>query len=137
MTSSGREFLPLEAVSHLLVDADEMCWWCQTRPATTGEHKYKAADLTRLMGDDYLIWGDDSGRIHEIRGKSGIKRDRYKVVKFPKSMCDTCNNARSQPFDRAYDVFSDYLYTHRHLRLLPGVNFKAVYGESWETMLST
>jgi hypothetical protein len=132
MSNGGGEFLPRETISHLLVGADEMCWWCQKRTATTGEHKYKAADLTRMMGDDYLIWGDDTGRIHEIRGKSGIQRDRYKVVKFPKSMCDTCNNTRSQPFDRAYDVFSNYLFTNRHLRLLPGVDFRAVYGATWE-----
>ena len=82
------------------------------------------------MGDDTLIWVGEEG-MREIRGKSGIQRDRYGVVKFPKSMCDVCNNADSQPFDRAYAKFSDYLASTR-VRILPGVSFEEIYGDSWQ-----
>lgn len=70
---------------HLRLEASGLCWWCQARTATTGEHKFKRSDLARLMGDDHLIWGDGEGNSKEIRGKSGITRDRHGVVKFPKS----------------------------------------------------
>lgn len=126
---SPREMLPPEAFDHLKVAPDGLCWWCLERPTTTGEHKYKQTDLARLMGDDSLIWVGEEG-IREIRGKNGIKRDRYGVVKFPKSMCDNCNNARSQPFDHAYATFSEYLDSTR-VRILPGVSFEELYGESW------
>ena len=119
-----------EAFDHLRVSPDGLCWWCRERPATTGEHKYKQTDLAQLMGEDSLIWFGDEG-IREIRGKSGIKRDRYGVVKFPKSMCDTCNNARSQPFDRSYAIFSRYLASTQ-VRILPGVSFKEIYGDTWQ-----
>ncbi|AFR50123.1 hypothetical protein KTR9_3488 [Gordonia sp. KTR9] len=131
-TAEDRSFLSRDDVAHLLVDFDGVCWWCRSRPATTGEHKYKASDLVRLMSGDTLLWGDDTGQRREIRGKSGVKRDRYGVVKFPKSMCDRCNNARSQPFDLAYDTFSDYLVTHPYARHLPGIGFADVYGMGWQ-----
>ncbi len=117
------------AFDHLKVSPDGQCWWCREHPATTSEHKYKQTDLARLMGDGSLIWAGEDG-IREIRG-NGIKRDRYGVVKFPKSMCGTCNNVRSQPFDRAYSTFSDYLDS-TWVHTLPGVSFKEIYGNAWE-----
>lgn len=127
---SHHERLPPATLDHLKELPDRQCWWCRERPATTGEHKYKQTDLARLMGDDYLIWAGDEG-MREIRGKRGIKLDRYGVVKFPKSLCSTCNNDRSQPFDRAYSKFSDYLDSTR-VRILPGLDFEELFGESWQ-----
>lgn len=128
-TESSQEWLSPESLAHLKVVSDGRCWWCRERPATTGEHKYKQTDLARLMEGDSLIWVGE-GRMREIRGKSGIKRDRYGVVKFPKSMCDACNNARSQPFDRSYDTFSTYVES-TWVRIQPGVPFEAIYGDTW------
>ncbi|SDS05214.1 hypothetical protein SAMN04489751_1113 [Brevibacterium sandarakinum] len=127
--NSSQDWLPPGALDHLKVRSDGLCWWCRERPATTGEHKYKQTDLTRLMRDDYLVWVGDEG-MREIRGKRGIKRDRYGVVKFPKSLCGTCNNDRSQPFDRAYSKFSDYL-DETWVRIMPGVPFEEIYGDTW------
>lgn len=127
---SPQDWLPPGALDHLKVSSNGQCWWCRERPATTGEHKYKQTDLARLMGDDSLIWVG-GGDTREIRGKSGIKRDRYGVVKFPKSLCDACNNAHSQPFDRAYSTFSDYLDSTR-ARILPGIPFDELYGDTWK-----
>ncbi|WP_270408920.1 hypothetical protein [Brachybacterium paraconglomeratum] len=127
---SSLEWLSPGDLDHLKVSPDGRCWWCRERASTTGEHKYKQTDLARLMGDDSLIWAGDGGT-REIRGKSGIKRDRYGVVKFPKSMCDTCNNARSQSFDRAYTTFSTYLDS-TWVRIQPGVSFEEIYGDPWQ-----
>ena len=66
-----------------------LCWWCEERPATTGEHKFKRTDLARIMGDsDKLLWGDTGTKTREIRGKSGMARDRYHVIKFANSLRD-------------------------------------------------
>lgn len=134
MASGGnhREPLPRESVSHLLVEHDGICWWCRHRPASTGEHKFKASDLDRLRGDDHLIWGDSAGSTREIHGRGGIRRDRHKVIKFPKSLCDSCNNAASQPFDRAYQQFSDYVVSHPDVaHQTKKIDYRAVYSRSW------
>jgi hypothetical protein len=134
-TSDGRSIVGRDAVEHLLLPPTGTCWWCQERPATTGEHKFKAADLTRMLAESGpLIWGDGDGAMREIKGKSGIKRDRYRVIKFPKSLCAPCNNDRSQPFDRAYDTYSSYLGSHQ-LRAKSGVDFEGIFGTDWRTPL--
>lgn len=117
---------------HLRVDPGSLCWWCQKRPATTGEHKFKRSDLARLMGNDSLVWGEGSIPKKEIKGRSGITRDRNKVLKFAKSLCESCNTNRSQPFDRAYDLFSRYVSSH-WLRIAPGISLEVVYGGDWES----
>lgn len=120
-----------EAFDHLRVSSDGLCWWCRERLATTGEHKFKVTDLGRLMADGSLVWvGDD--RVREIRGKSNIKRDRFGIIKFPKSMCSTCNNVRSRPFDQAYSTFSGYLNS-TWLRIMPGISFEEIYGDAWQS----
>ena len=78
-----------------------------------------------------LLWGHDVGDTAEIRGRSGVTRDRHGVVKFPKSLCEVCNNQRSQPFDNAYEIFARYVDRAR-LRISPGVNFQQVFGAGWE-----
>jgi hypothetical protein len=129
--SDGRPILGPEALAHLKVPPSGTCWWCQTEPATTGEHKFKRSDLVRLMADDdSLLWGDGS-ELREIRGKSGITRDRYRVVKFPKSLCESCNNKRSKPFDRAYEVYSDYIGDGMELRTAQSIDFREVFGDGW------
>lgn len=127
----GADIIGPADLDHLKVRPDGICWWCQTGPATTGEHKFKRSDLARLVGDSLLIWGDDTGRRREIRGRSGLDRDRYKVVKFPKSMCGRCNNVRSQPFDRAYEQYAAYVSARKWLHSTPGIDFRQIYGPIW------
>ena len=77
----------------------DSCWWCGAQSPLSAEHKFKRTDLRRVRGDDEgkLSWLG-SGQVREIRSdkKSGL-------VRFGKSLCRSCNDARSQPFDRAYD----------------------------------
>lgn len=88
--------------------------------------------MARLMGDSpALVWTyQRTGQIRELKGFGALKRDRYGVLKFPKSLCETCNNSTSQPFDYAYDQFSRYLGTHK-LRRRPGVPLSEIYGPGW------
>lgn len=128
-SSRGHDPGPSHDFDHLTVEPDGLCWWCRERPATTGEHKYKRTDLTRLMKDGSLIWVGPGGP-RELRGSSGVRRDRYGVVKFPKSMCAMCNNVRSQPFDIAYDTFASFL-ARGAVRRRDGVPLYEIYGSSW------
>jgi hypothetical protein len=126
---SGEKSNDTHGFEHFTVESDGLCWWCRERPANTGEHKYKRTDLTRLMKDDSLVWVGDTGT-HELRGSSGIRRDRYGVVKFPKSMCAQCNNVRSQPFDLAYDRFATFLASGRAHRR-SAIPLARIFGRSW------
>jgi hypothetical protein len=130
--SEGDAIAGAEDMARLRVPFNGVCWWCQTRPATTGEHKFKRTDLTRSMAeDDMLFWFNDSGNVREVRGRSGVTRDRYGVVKFPKVMCEPCNNRRSKPFDTAYEVYSAHIQAHPELRSRDGVDFVRIFGANW------
>ena len=86
------------------------------------------------MGDgDLLIWRDGEGNTRRIRGKSGVKRDPHGVVKFRKSLCESCNNKRSKSFDEAYDTYSRYLSeSGTWQRIMPGIDLPRIFGADWE-----
>ena len=78
--------------------APPLCWWCHAA-ADSREHRVKRTQLARLMGDhDHLIFesGGYSTRLNSVRSRP---------ILFPKIMCQKCNNQRSAPFDKAYDIF--------------------------------
>ncbi|MFC0554917.1 hypothetical protein ACFFHJ_28865 [Planotetraspora thailandica] len=54
------------------------------------------------------------------------------MIKFPKSLCESCNTKRSKPFDNAYDVYSQHV-SRTWLRIMPGVDFRQIFGTDWET----
>jgi hypothetical protein len=84
-----------------------------------------------MADGDALVWGDGDGNARAIRGKRGITRDRYGVVKFPKSLCEPCNNRGSKAIDHAYDVYSRFV-DRTWLRIMPGVDFQRIFGGNWE-----
>jgi hypothetical protein len=124
---AGMQFADPASYDHLLAPESATCWWCRIRTATTGEHVFKRTALARMMDEDQvLIWGNGVKR-HEIRGKGALKRDRYGVLKFPKSMCAPCNNEISRPFDIAYDIYAQHVNTH-DLRFTSGLDLESLYG---------
>lgn len=131
-TSDGRVIRGSEVMRHLMVPVSSTCWWCQERPATTGEHKFKRTDLTHLMGnEEMLLWGDGDGNSRPIRGKSGVNRDRYQVIKFPKSMCERCNNVRSKPLDGAYELFAQSV-ANKWFSFADRLDLYRVFGADWK-----
>ena len=83
------------------------CWWCGD-DANSREHKWKKSELNALYGGDIsknypLTWMDDAGNSKQVQGPNSV------AVKFEASLCQNCNNARSQPFDRAYDQWIGYV----------------------------
>lgn len=110
------------------------CWWCGDS-ATSREHRHKRSDVVRLFG-----YGKYEGpgapvrgvgeRLRDIRGPNSMQ------LKFPASLCHNCNTARSQPFDRAYEAFIDYLHEHGELILGNNlVDYKNVFGSRWRQQL--
>jgi hypothetical protein len=82
------------------------CWICGD-VATTGEHRAKKSDLKAVLGRptqaDPLFLSTDRARNHRI-GSLNANR-----LKSGGRLCATCNNARTQPHDRAWESTSGLL----------------------------
>lgn len=122
-----------EAQTRRLMSTTELkpCWWCGDI-ANTREHRFKSSDLKRQIrhgqiegqGGGLILFGDGGWKAVQ-----GPKSDK---VKFPKNLCSECNNSRSQPFDRAYEQFTDYAWlSYRELEGSANIDFKEIYGRQW------
>lgn len=104
------------------------CWWCG-EPASTKEHKFKRSDLRRMWDPDdlYLVHGDHVRPVSRVRSIA-----KSPQVRFDTTMCANCNNNRSQPFDRAWEAFSDYVWDNgQRLKWRQYLDAEAIYGTSW------
>lgn len=84
-----------------------ICWICGIEPARTGEHQIKRSDLDGVLTAPSQIkplYRHDVVALNvEIPGLNS------KILKFPESLCAPCNNARTQPHDRAWERMSEYV----------------------------
>lgn len=85
------------------------CWICGEE-GNTGEHIPKASDLRSYFGlvSQVCPIYFHSKTKPNIPIKS-IKSDRFKSKA---KICSHCNNTLTQPYDRSWEVFSEYLTTH-------------------------
>lgn len=106
-----------------------LCWWCESAVADSREHKLKRTDLVRQFGRSpykELISARD-GRSRNIQGPNSA------LAKFKATMCEKCNNQRSQPFDLAYDQFTSYIHENeKHVLASRSVDLRAVYEGNWQ-----
>lgn len=86
------------------------CWICGA-DATTREHKQKRSDLRSVFGAATqakpLYYHDNKSKNRFIKS---LDADR---LKFPKGLCDYCNNTRTQPHDRAWECLSQRLLNRK------------------------
>ncbi|WP_349902956.1 hypothetical protein [Parafrigoribacterium humi] len=120
------------AIDSLRVAPSAACWWCGDT-ATTREHKYKASELRRISTANGA-----SGTPSEVFKSSPYYEDslrslkRGDEVKWGMNLCATCNGHRSQPFDRAYDRFSEYVQANIcTVWALDQIEWTSVYGSEW------
>lgn len=105
----------------------ECCWWCGGR-GLTREHKFKKSDLSRMWDGEGLVWGDGES-LRDVRSPR-----KSKVVRFRANLCARCNNERSQPFDYAYDAFSNFVWANQdRLWRRRYFDMADVYGDDWST----
>ncbi len=111
---------------------DNKCWWCESLDLSE-EHKYKRTDLQR----EYFS-GSSKQKIVLCsltdvtkRGKA-IQGPKSKNVKFKPSLCQNCNNAKSQPFDESYDKLIVFLKDNETNTLkIPSIKLADIYGENY------
>jgi len=88
-------------------DNSPMCWWCGAS-ANSQAHSVKRSRIKQIMNSSK----EDSGEFLQIcrdRELRVIRGPKSKAVKFERSMCANCNNARSQSFDQSYSDFLNYV----------------------------
>lgn len=110
-----------------------MCWWCGA-PADSREHKFKKSELRLNNGPG--PWRGEASVVHRGRDEHlrAVQGPDASTVKFGPTMCSNCNNARSQPFDRAYDKFIEYMSAHESaIGVDRRFRFSDIYGAEWAT----
>lgn len=84
----------------------ETCWICEERPADTQEHAFKSSRIKKIWeagGRQPLGTIGQDGRFYKMSGPN------HGIFMFGKTICAYCNNQFSQPFDKAYDHFMDFI----------------------------
>lgn len=78
------------------------CWICSD-PADSSEHMVKASDFRSVFGrvtqKSPAYRHSKGGANHPIKGTD------VSAIKFRRSLCQRCNNARTQTHDRAWETF--------------------------------
>jgi hypothetical protein len=83
------------------------CWICGAEEAATREHLAKASDLKALFGkpsqrDPFFFSASDRPGM-PIRRNLRIGSLKSDTLKFAHRICLTCNSARTQPYDYAWE----------------------------------
>ncbi len=110
----------------------QQCWWCGN-PADSQEHRYKKADINRLLGRGPYKGQDALVRVVEEKERA-VQGPNSKELMFKANLCQKCNNERSQPFDRAYDEFIVHLEANSpSIIASKRIQFSAIFGAGWQT----
>lgn len=106
------------------------CWICGA-PADSAEHRFKKSDLVRAHGRG--PYKESTALSHIRAGKEVlVQGPNSKLLKYPPNLCQYCNSTITQPFDKAYERFVDWILENEadvlHRRF---VNFQEIYGNCW------
>ena len=105
------------------------CWICG-KLADSAEHKIKKSDIVKINGTGSYKKGEVL--LHQDDSLIPLQGSNSKLVKYDKILCSSCNNAFTQPFDKAYECFIDYVCDNRDLVLNQRfINFKEVYSDNF------
>ena len=92
------------------------CWICGD-VGTTGEHRTKRSDLRLALGNPTQA---NPAYFHDAKRANQLVRSLdAEVLKSPSRICAKCNNARTQPHDKAWEKMSEHLRS-RQPPLKPG-----------------
>jgi hypothetical protein len=80
----------------------DRCCLCGAPSPSSAEHKIKAAALRRIVGSDAMMIGtlESEKRLRRAQGP------KSREFHFAAPLCRPCNNATTQPADKAFDQFS-------------------------------
>lgn len=112
------------------------CWWCGSSDLSE-EHRYKRTDVEREFfsnsSKDKIILCN----LSEITQKGKfIQGPKSKNVKFKPSLCQNCNNSKSQSFDKSYDKLIEFLKENEANTLRESsIKLNIIYGENYKMQI--
>jgi len=107
---------------------EKKCWICGD-VADTGEHKIKKSILKNLYNEDFMNGNMLHLKDKKITKLQGVNSNK---VKYLNTLCKNCNNTFTQPFDRAFDTFVNYIQKNRsNIEKTRYINFEDVYGDDF------
>ena len=108
---------------------NKACWICGG-VADSAEHAIKKTDAVRIAGSKRFKPGKRLIK-HTAGKKIIIQGPDSKHIKYEKSLCKKCNNESTQPYDKAYDIFIDYVISSSdHLQRFKCMRFNKIYNYS-------
>ncbi len=111
--------------------ASGACWICKA-DSETGEHRVKKSDLVHRFGKGPYTGNEALIHVKADETKP-LQGPNSQLVKHAKNLCADCNNTFTQPFDKAYEEFIEWVMSHEPEVLSRRViDFEAVYGDEWE-----
>jgi len=91
------------------------CWICGA-PSNSREHKIKKSDLVRRYGSQ--PFRNVGGVLHFVDGEyRKVLGPRAKTLTYDPLICSDCNNAKSQPWDAAYEQFEKWVFENAEIIL--------------------
>lgn len=117
------------------VESNGLCWWCG-EVSNSREHKVKRTDIKRIYGkgpyqeEKLGIFNIDVNNVRITKTtQKTVQSSDSDHLKFESCLCQKCNNERSAPFDRAYDIFMDYVDSNLTvIKEEDNIDLKKVYG---------
>lgn len=107
---------------------ESICWICGCQ-ANSREHVIKKSDIVRAYGRKLM-----NKAVHVKNNVQHLLQSPNSTyIKYDASLCHNCNTTVTQPFDRAYDRFIDYIHNNEDDILRKRfIDFYDVYGNSFE-----
>lgn len=114
-----------------MLEGESECWMCGSL-ADSAEHKLKKSDIVRAHGS-----GPYKGReelAYVVAGSQKLVQGaNSSALKYPKNLCSNCNNAKSQPWDRAYDKLIGWIFENEAEVLRKRfIDFSQIFGSDFE-----
>ncbi len=106
-----------------------LCWICGSISGSR-EHKIKRSDIVRAFGDG--PFKNDGGLLHFVDGQPPreLQGPNSKLLKYEPVLCGECNSNRSQPWDKAYETFVNWVYKNERITLARRyIDLNEVFGE--------
>lgn len=105
-----------------------ICWICNKNEANSGEHKFKSSLLKDMYGKrfaDQIIFKSESNE-RPIQGPNSY------IIKFPKVICEYCNNNHTSKHDRAFHKLITWsTINFSKLRENLHIDFEEIFGDNW------
>ncbi|WP_411726456.1 hypothetical protein [Methyloglobulus sp.] len=107
------------------------CWWCGSTD-NSREHKYKRTDIVRLFGHSWFK--AQNALLRFVEGNERVVQGpKSKELVFESNLCKKCNGTRSQPFDRAYDKFIEYIHFNSSIIIATKqLQFSSIFQSAWQ-----